>query len=502
MKRILLLLPLLLLLSALPARAQLANARGWCEDGAQNVITSGLTSTTQVQASYPQCTVSVSTHGGGAATIFSTGSSTPLSNPFTASSNGQWIFYAANGEYDITLSGAGFPSPVTYSDVFIGGSGGGTITGSGVAGQNTYWTGTTAIGGDAQNTWNAITHTAQIGTTQPDMPNFPSLSIYNQGLSIQENTATGAAATPAVFYSYDVSGVAKSSGAGGTQAYTTGLGTATGWNVSSEVQPGAGQSLTGAASNPDSVGQIGYATTNGPATSTTGFATAFHAITENLNAGTLTWGADFDADAVRNTGGGALTNAAGTYFRPQTAGTNNYGAYFEDFGSAANTYGIFQAGTNTKNTLARATVSSLTASTCVGADSNKQLVSNTNCAPAGAATRDFGTTFGDTTGPALTSGPVVYFTVPYACTIAAWNISVDAGTATLDIWKIATGTAIPTVANTITAAALPAIASGTSIHSTTLSGWTTAVTANDIFGLQLKTVSTAKFVELDLQCNQ
>jgi len=117
-------------------------------------------------------------------------------------------------------------------------------------------------------------------------------------------------------------------------------------------------------------------------------------------------------------------------------------------------------------------------------------------------TRDFGTTFGDTTGLALTSGSVVYFTVPYACTIAAWNISVDAGTVTFDIWKIASGTAIPTVTNTITASALPALSTGTSIHSTTLTSWTTSVAANDIFGVQLKTVATAKYAEIDLQCNQ
>ena len=117
-------------------------------------------------------------------------------------------------------------------------------------------------------------------------------------------------------------------------------------------------------------------------------------------------------------------------------------------------------------------------------------------------TRDFGTTFGDTAGSALTSGSVVYFTVPYACTISAWNISVDAGTVTFDIWKIATGTAIPTVSNTITASAKPALSTGTSIHSTTLTGWTTSVSANDIFGIQLNTVATAKFAELDIQCNQ
>lgn len=117
-------------------------------------------------------------------------------------------------------------------------------------------------------------------------------------------------------------------------------------------------------------------------------------------------------------------------------------------------------------------------------------------------TRSFGATFGDTTGSALSSGGVVYYTVPYSCTISAYNIAVDAGTATFDIWKIASGTAIPTAANSITAAAPPSIGSGTAKHSTTLTGWTTSVTANDVFGIQLNTVATAKYAEIDLQCNQ
>jgi hypothetical protein len=130
MRRLLWLIPLLML-SVLPAQAQLANARGWCESGAQLVVTSGLNSSTQVQASYPQCAISVSIHNGGTATIYSDGASTPLSNPFTSQTNGQWLFYALNGEYDITMTGGGLPSPVTYSDVFIstisGGGGGGGV---------------------------------------------------------------------------------------------------------------------------------------------------------------------------------------------------------------------------------------------------------------------------------------------------------------------------------------------------------------------------------------
>jgi hypothetical protein len=106
-------------------------------------------------------------------------------------------------------------------------------------------------------------------------------------------------------------------------------------------------------------------------------------------------------------------------------------------------------------------------------------------------------------GSALTSGATAttYFTVPFACTLTAFNITVDTGTITFDVWKIASGTAIPTVANTITAAALPAISTGTAVHSTTLTGWTTAVSANNIFGININAVSGATKASLVLQCN-
>jgi len=130
--------------------------------------------------------------------------------------------------------------------------------------------------------------------------------------------------------------------------------------------------------------------------------------------------------------------------------------------------------------------------------------SKTDCTIPGAtanqAIRAFGGSF-DGGGSALTAGGVTYFTVPFACTISAWNITVDGGTATVDIWKIATGTAIPTNTNSITAAATPAISSGTAIHSTTLTGWTTSVAANDIVGIALEAVATATTVNLTVQCD-
>lgn len=105
-------------------------------------------------------------------------------------------------------------------------------------------------------------------------------------------------------------------------------------------------------------------------------------------------------------------------------------------------------------------------------------------------------------GSALTSGSTAtaYFTVPFACTISAWDATVDTGTITFDVWKVATGTAIPTVTNTITSSALPAISTGTALHSTTLTGWTTSVSADDIFGININTVATATKASLILEC--
>jgi len=165
-------------------------------------------------------------------------------------------------------------------------------------------------------------------------------------------------------------------------------------------------------------------------------------------------------------------------------------------GARAQVYNYFSPGCALSGNATQQTVNLGTGSGCVaGTLPASNLPTNTRI-------RSFGTTFGDTTASALTSGSVVYFTIPYTCTLSAWNITVDAGTVTFDVWKIATGTAIPTVSNTITASALPALASGTAKHSTTLTGWSTAVSANDIVGIQLKTVATAKYAELDLECDQ
>lgn len=121
--------------------------------------------------------------------------------------------------------------------------------------------------------------------------------------------------------------------------------------------------------------------------------------------------------------------------------------------------------------------------------------------PGSGSVRAIGYTF-DGGGSALTSGVTKYLTVPFACRLVAWNIAVDTGTATVKVWKIATGTAIPTVTNTISTSGV-SIASGTAIHSATMSDFSsTAVTANDIFGFNLFAVSATTQLNFILECDQ
>lgn len=92
---------------------------GWCQQGNQTVITPAVSaSTTKVQRSYPGCTVTVYQTGTlTAATLYSDDAGTSRTNPFTATSDGSYFFYADDGKYDVVTSGAGQSTPKTIGDV-------------------------------------------------------------------------------------------------------------------------------------------------------------------------------------------------------------------------------------------------------------------------------------------------------------------------------------------------------------------------------------------------
>lgn len=105
---------------------------------------------------------------------------------------------------------------------------------------------------------------------------------------------------------------------------------------------------------------------------------------------------------------------------------------------------------------------------------------------------------------ALTSGSTTtdYITVPFACTINAYNLVIDTGTVTVKFWKIASGTAIPTSANSINTSGV-GIATGTAIHQTVLTDFTTrAVSANDIIAMNVTAVGSAHYLQGVLECGQ
>ena len=117
---------LILLLAAL-SLPSFANERfwSWCQQGGQQttVLTYQSSPNTPLQASYPTCTVTVYVTGTVTlATLYSDNLGTPLANPFTATANGYFEFYAANGRYDVMNSGGSpqvIPTPFTLGDILL-----------------------------------------------------------------------------------------------------------------------------------------------------------------------------------------------------------------------------------------------------------------------------------------------------------------------------------------------------------------------------------------------
>jgi len=96
------------------------NAHGFCEQGAIATVTAGIPSTTNVQGSFPSCTVTVYLTGTlTLATLYADNVGTSLANPFTANSSGFWLWYADNNRYDVVLSGGGLPSSWKITDILL-----------------------------------------------------------------------------------------------------------------------------------------------------------------------------------------------------------------------------------------------------------------------------------------------------------------------------------------------------------------------------------------------
>lgn len=103
----------------------------------------------------------------------------------------------------------------------------------------------------------------------------------------------------------------------------------------------------------------------------------------------------------------------------------------------------------------------------------------------------------------IAAGETTFVSCPYGGTITAARLlvvdnAVTPGSIVIDVWKDTYANFPPTVADTIAASAKPTLSSATKSEDTTLTGWTTAVAAGDVFGFKVDSASTVTKVSLQL----
>ena len=80
--------------------------------------------------------------------------------------------------------------------------------------------------------------------------------------------------------------------------------------------------------------------------------------------------------------------------------------------------------------------------------------------------------------------------VDFDCTITSWTLLADqVGDIEIDIWKDTYANYPPTVGDSIVAAAPPSITADDHNQDSTLTGWTTAITAGDTLRFNINSVS-------------
>jgi hypothetical protein len=106
----------------------------------------------------------------------------------------------------------------------------------------------------------------------------------------------------------------------------------------------------------------------------------------------------------------------------------------------------------------------------------------------------------DGAGVAIATGVKGDVRIPWASTITKVTTLADqSGSIVVDIWKDTYANYPPTVADTITASAKPTLSSATKAEDSTLTGWTTSVTAGDTLRFNVDSATTVTRVTLILE---
>ncbi len=103
-------------------------------------------------------------------------------------------------------------------------------------------------------------------------------------------------------------------------------------------------------------------------------------------------------------------------------------------------------------------------------------------------------------GSTITTGVKGYLEVPFACTInRATALADQSGSIVVDVWKDTYANYPPVDADSITASAPVTISSATKSQDSTLTGWTTSITAGDVLGFNVDSVTTCQRVTISLK---
>lgn len=103
-------------------------------------------------------------------------------------------------------------------------------------------------------------------------------------------------------------------------------------------------------------------------------------------------------------------------------------------------------------------------------------------------------------GATITTGIKGDLEVPFDCTILQATLLADqSGSIVIDIWKDTYANYPPTVADSITASAKPTISSATKSQDSTLTGWTTTITAGQTLRFNVDSVTSLQRVTVSLK---
>lgn len=103
-------------------------------------------------------------------------------------------------------------------------------------------------------------------------------------------------------------------------------------------------------------------------------------------------------------------------------------------------------------------------------------------------------------GATITTGVKGDLEIPFACTINRVTLLADqSGSIVVDVWKDTYANFPPTGADSICASAKPTITSATKSQDSTLTGWTTSVSAGDTLRFNVDSITTCQRVTLSLK---